>query len=65
MYPALWLPIFLSLIHISLLFKLDDQIDVKFEADKDDAGNFKPSSVKLSFKNNLIDVYKRQGVGYD
>ena len=24
------------------------------EADKDDEGNFKPSTVKLSFKNNLI-----------
>ena len=33
---------------------LDDQIDMKFEADKDDEGNFKPSTVKLSFKNNLI-----------
>ena len=39
---------------LSLLFKLDDQIDMKFEADKDDEGNFKPSTVKLSFKNNLI-----------
>ena len=39
---------------LSLLFKLDDQIDIKFEADKDDEGNFKPSTVKLSFKNNLI-----------
>ena len=36
---------------LSLLFKLDDQIDMKFE---DDAGNFKPATVKLSFKNNLI-----------
>lgn len=27
---------------------------MKFEADKDDEGNFKPSTVKLSFKNNLI-----------
>ena len=26
---------------LSLLFKLDDQIDMKFEADKDDEGNFK------------------------
>ena len=39
---------------LSLLFKLDDQIDMKFEADKDDEGNFKPATVKLSFKNNLI-----------
>ena len=39
---------------LSLLFKLDDQINMKFEADKDDEGNFKPATVKLSFKNNLI-----------
>mgnify|MGYP005960468501 FL=1 len=39
---------------LSLLFKLDDQIDMKFEADKDDEGNFKLATVKLSFKNNLI-----------
>lgn len=39
---------------LSLLFKLDDQIDMKFEADKDDDGNFKPATVKLSFKDNLI-----------
>ena len=39
---------------LSLLFKLDDQIDMKFEADKDDEGNFKPATVKLSFKNKLI-----------
>lgn len=39
---------------LSLLFKLDDQIDIKFEADKDNEGNFKPATVKLSFKNNLI-----------
>ena len=31
---------------LSLLFKLDDQIDMKFEADKDDEGNFKPATVK-------------------
>ena len=27
---------------------------MKFEADKDDEGNFKPATVKLSFKNKLI-----------
>ena len=36
------------------MFKLYDQIDMKFEADKDEEGNFKPATVKLSFKNNLI-----------
>ena len=46
---------------LSLLFKLDDQIDMKFEADKDDEGDFKSFPcfikqfmIKLSFKNNLI-----------
>ena len=35
---------------LSLLFKLDDKIDMKFETDN----NLKPATVKLSFKNNLI-----------
>ena len=39
---------------LSLLFKLDDQIDMKFEADKDEEGNFKPATVKMSFKNPMI-----------
>ena len=39
---------------LSLLFKLDDQIDMKFEAEKDEEGNFKPSTVKMSFKSNMI-----------
>lgn len=39
---------------LSLLFKLDDQIDIKFEADKDDEGVFEPSTVKMSFKNPII-----------
>ena len=33
----------------------DFDILKRFEADKDDGGNFKPATVKLSFKNNLID----------
>lgn len=44
---------------LSLLFKLDDQIDMKFEADKDDEGNFKPSTVctymkALEIRENMI-----------
>ena len=39
---------------LSLLFKLDDQIDMKFEAEKDEEGNFKPATVKMSFKNPMI-----------
>jgi len=27
---------------------------MKFESDKDDEGHFKPTTVKLSFKNNFI-----------
>ena len=44
---------------LSLLFKLDDQIDMKFEADKDDEGNFKPATVKLSFKNKKLCTYMK------
>lgn len=39
---------------LSLLLKMDEQIDMKFEAEKDEEGNFKPSTVKMSFKNNMI-----------
>ena len=39
---------------LSLLFKLDDQIDMKFEAEKDEEGNFKPATVRMSFKNPMI-----------
>jgi transcriptional regulator with XRE-family HTH domain len=39
---------------LSLLFKLDDQIDMKFEADKDKDGNFKPATLRMSFKNPMI-----------
>ena len=39
---------------LSLLFKLDDQVDMKFEADKDEEGDFKPSTVKMSFKHPII-----------
>lgn len=39
---------------LSLLFKLDNQINMKFEADKNKENNFKLSTIKLSFINNLI-----------
>lgn len=39
---------------LTLLFKLDEQIDMNFEAEKDDDGNFIPSSIKISFKSCLI-----------
>ncbi len=39
---------------LSLLFKLDEQIDMKFEAEKDENGEFIPSTVKLSFRNAAI-----------
>ncbi len=39
---------------LSLLFKLDEQIDMKFEAEKDENGEFIPSTVKLSFQNTAI-----------
>lgn len=39
---------------LSLLFKLDEQVDMKFEAEKDKNGEFIPSTVKLSFQNAAI-----------
>lgn len=39
---------------LSLLFKLDEQVDMGFEAEKDENGEFIPSTVKLSFKNVAI-----------
>ena len=39
---------------LSLLFKLDEQVDMKFEVEKDKNGEFIPSTVKLSFQNAAI-----------
>ena len=39
---------------LSLLFKLDEQVDMKFEAEKDENGEFIPSTIKLSFQNAAI-----------
>ena len=39
---------------LSLLFKLDEQVDMNFDAEKDENGEFIPSTVKLSFKNAAI-----------
>lgn len=39
---------------LSLLFKMDEQLDMKFEAEKDDDGNYDPSTLKISFKRAAI-----------
>jgi len=39
---------------LSLLFKLDEQVDMNFEAEKDAEGNFISSTMKISFRNNAI-----------
>lgn len=39
---------------LSLLFKLDEQVDMNFDAEKDENGEFIPATVKLSFKNAAI-----------
>ena len=39
---------------LSLLFKLDEQVDLNFDAEIDEHGEFIPSTVKLSFKNAAI-----------
>lgn len=39
---------------LSLMFQMDEQLDLKWEAKKDSEGNYKPSTLKLSFDNNTI-----------
>lgn len=39
---------------LSLLFKMDEQVDMSFEAEKDGEGNFIPATVKISFKSHVI-----------
>ncbi len=39
---------------LSLLFKMDEQTEMNFEAEKDDDGNFIPASMKISFKSSFI-----------
>lgn len=39
---------------LSLLFKLEDQVDMTFEAEKDEEGNFIPATMKISLKNRSI-----------
>ena len=39
---------------LSLLIKLDEQVDMRFEAEKDENGEFIPSTIKLSFQNAAI-----------
>ena len=43
-----------QLLKIANALGISINIFMDFEADKDDEGNFKPATVKLSFKNNLI-----------
>lgn len=42
---------------LSLIFKLDDQVDMHFEADADAEGKYIPSTIKLSFQN--LEINKR------
>ncbi|SHM99423.1 Helix-turn-helix [Anaerosporobacter mobilis DSM 15930] len=39
---------------LSLLFKMDEQVDMNFEAEKDANGNYIPSTMKISFKSYAI-----------
>lgn len=39
---------------LSLLFKMDEQTDMNFEAEKDEEGSFIPASMKISFKSRAI-----------
>lgn len=39
---------------LSLLFRLDEQVDMCLEAEKDSEGNYIPATMRLSFKNHAI-----------
>lgn len=39
---------------LSLLFKMDEQTEMNFEAEKDADGNFIPASMKISFKSRAV-----------
>ena len=39
---------------LTLLFKMDEQVDMSFEAEKDEDGNFIPATMKISFKRHAI-----------
>jgi len=39
---------------LSLLFKMDEQVDMNFEAEKDKDGNYIPGTMKISFKSSFI-----------
>lgn len=39
---------------LSLLFKLDEQVGMKFEAEKDENGNYIPATLKVSFTHPAI-----------
>lgn len=39
---------------LSLILKMDEQLDMNFEAEKDEDGSFIPSTIKISFKNSLL-----------
>ena len=39
---------------LGISIKLDEQVDMRFEAEKDENGEFIPSTIKLSFQNAAI-----------
>jgi len=39
---------------LSLLFKMDEQVAMSFEAEEDEEGNFIPASMKISFKSHAV-----------
>ena len=39
---------------LSLILKMDEQLDMNFEAEKDEDGSFIPSTIKISFQNSLL-----------
>ena len=39
---------------LSLILKMDEQLDMNFEAERYKDGSFNPSTIKISFKNSLL-----------
>ena len=39
---------------LSLILKMDEQLDMDFEAEKDEDGSFIPSTIKISFQDSLL-----------
>ena len=44
---------------LSLILKMDEQLDMNFEAERYEDGSFNPSTIRISFKNHRLGVYMK------